>query len=78
MKIVNETGQELYFNTKTPNDGGDCGTIEVDGIYDIPTYDNLPSLNVHVVPAGPDNPRFTITVPETKEGDQVEMAIVFE
>jgi len=77
MKIVNETQQELYYGTTYPG-GGDCGTIEVDGIGDFPSYDNLPTLSVGVSPAGPDNQLFTITVPETKEGDQVEMAIVFE
>ena len=73
MRIVNETGQEVFYGISYPG-AGDCGTIPVDGFVDLPFYDNQPVVYVSVT--HPVDDIFTITIPATSEGEQVEMALL--
>jgi hypothetical protein len=75
MQIVNETGQEVYYSISYPGTG-DCGTIPVDGYVDLPAYDNQPV--VYISASNPTNGQFSITIPATTTGEQVEMALVAE
>lgn len=75
MRIVNETGQEVFYGI-SGGGSADCGTIDVDGYVDLPFYDNQPVVNVSVTHS-PDY-TFTITVPSSGTGEQVEMAVLAE
>jgi hypothetical protein len=75
MRIVNETGVEVFYGISYPG-AGDCGTIAVDGYVDLPAYDNQPVVNVSVTPQG--GGIFSINIPVTKTDEQVEMACVAE
>ncbi len=55
---------------------GDCGQIPVDGMVDLPAYDNQTNVTVSFVPV--DVAWFKIDVGTTTTGEQVEMAVVFE
>jgi hypothetical protein len=37
MQIVNETGQEVAHSIGVQGGQSDCGTIEVDGLADLPS-----------------------------------------
>lgn len=76
MRIVNESGQEVFYGISYTG-SGDCGTIEVDGYVDLPSYDNQSNVNVSVTATG-GKQIFTIVIPETGTGQQVEMAVVVE
>lgn len=73
MRIVNETGVEVFYGISYPG-AGDCGTIEVDGYVDLPAYDNQPVVYVSVSPQGGGS--FSINIPATTTDEQVEMACV--
>lgn len=74
MTLVNETGQALYYWI-TSAASTDCGNIDVDGIADWPGYDNQTDVVVNFLPAQ-NNTNFSVTVPDTGTGMQVEMALV--
>ena len=76
MKLVNETGQEVFYSISSAN-SGDCGTIAVDGIADLPYYDNQTNVNIDFVPTSGQT-AFTITVENSGTGQQVEMAVISE
>ena len=76
MKLVNETGQEVFYGISYAG-AGDCGTIPVDGIADLPFYDNQQNVQVSFVPVSPAE-SFSITVENTKPGQQIEMTVVAE
>ena len=76
MRIVNETGQEVFYGISCAN-SSDCGTIDVDGYVDLPSYDNQTDVSVSVTAAG-GNQVFALVLPETGTGQQVEMAVVVE
>ena len=76
MKLVNETQQEVAYNISTIN-MADCGTIEVDGVADWPSYDSQVDVTVAFSPSG-DPEAFQITIDDTHTGEQVEMAVVAE
>jgi hypothetical protein len=75
MKIVNETGQEVFYGI-SGGGSADCGTIAVDGFVDLPFYDNQAEVKVSVT--HPVDRIFTITVPSSGTGEQVEMAVLAE
>jgi hypothetical protein len=76
VKLVNETQQEVAYNISTVN-MANCGTIEVDGIVDLPAYDTQVDVTVSFSPIG-DPQAFQITIDDTHTGEQVEMAVVAE
>ncbi len=75
MQLVNESGQKVYYWISSAN-SGDCGEIDVDGLADLPGYDN--QANVTVSFNTLDQSPFTITCDATGTGGQVEMALVVE
>ncbi|HYX29937.1 MAG TPA: hypothetical protein VE863_15455 [Pyrinomonadaceae bacterium] len=75
MRIVNETQQQVLYNISAGS-GGDCGTIDVDGLVDLPEWDN--TANVTIQFATSDEQAFQITVDDTAKGEQVEMAVLAE
>ena len=51
MKLVNQTNVAVnYFITSAG--AGDCGTIPVNGIVDLPYYDSQQNVVVEFLPAG--------------------------
>ena len=75
MQLVNESGQKVYYWISSAS-SGDCGEIDVDGIADLPAYDNQTNVSVsfNTLAQGP----FTINCDTTGTGGQVEMALVVE
>lgn len=76
MTLVNETQQQVYYTISCPG-AGDCGTIDVDGLADLPYYDNQSNVVVTFSPADGDS-YFRINVDSSGTGKQVEMALVAE
>ena len=76
MQIVNETQQQVFYSISCA-DMADCGTIDVDGLADLPGYDNQTNVSIDVSPVG-DPQSFQIIVDDTHTGEQVEMALIAE
>lgn len=76
MKLVNETQQEVFYSISTSGQA-DCGTIEVNGVADLPGYDNQTNVSIDFSPAGTPQ-SFQMTIDDTHTGEQVEMACVAE
>lgn len=76
MILVNETNQQVYYNIHAGN-SGDCGTLAVNGLIDLPQYDNQTNVYVGFNTSGTQSP-FTIVCNNTGTGQQVEMAVVVE
>ncbi len=76
MKLVNETGQEVWYDISYPG-SGDCGSIPVDGIADWPSYDNQTNVTVSFMPMPPAE-SFVITAEDTGTDQQIEMAVIAE
>lgn len=75
MTLVNETGQPVFYSISCAN-SADCGTIDVDGVADLPYYDNQTNVQIDFVPASGNS--FVINLDQTKTGEQVEMAVIAE
>ena len=76
MTLVNETRQQVYYWIQTAS-SADCGAIDVDGIADLPAYDNQTDVYVGFNTVGSQD-SFQITCANTGKGEQVEMALVVE
>ena len=76
MQLVNETDVVVQYSISSPS-SGDCGQIPVDGMVDLPGYDNQQNVTVSFLPSG-GVAFFTIDVGTTATGEQVEMAVVYE
>lgn len=76
MTLVNETGQPVNYWIQTGNQS-DCGSLDVDGLVDLPAYDNKPNVYVGFNSSGTQQP-FTIVCDNTGTGQQVEMALVVD
>lgn len=76
MTLANETNQQVDYWIQTGNQA-DCGTLAVDGIIDLPQYDNQKNVYVGFNTAGTQQP-FTIVCENTGTGQQVEMALEVE
>ena len=76
MTLVNETGTAVYYWISTSS-MGDCGEIDVDGIADLPGYDNQQNVTVSFLPNN-GQPNFDINCGTTQTGEQVEIALVAE
>ncbi len=75
MKLVNET--TVAVNYWISSSGmGDCGQIDVDGVADLPAYDNQQNVTVEFLPVGGGD--FSTTWESTKTGEQTELALVAE
>lgn len=78
MQIANETGQEVAYSIGVQGGPSDCGTIEVDGLADLPAYDNQTNVWVKLGTPSTDDNIFQINCENTGTGQQVEMALIFE
>ena len=76
MTLVNETGQPVDYWIKTGSHA-DCGSLAVDGLIDLPKYDNQKNVYVGFNTQGKEVP-FTINCGNTQTGQQVEMALIVE
>ena len=77
MTLVNETQQEVSYWISCDAVGPNCGDIPVDGLADLPEYDNQISVLVSFKP-GAGALGFSINVDATKTGQQIEMALLAE
>lgn len=75
MKLVNETNVAVNYNISSAG-MADCGQIDVDGVVDLPAYDNQQNVTVAFWPV--EGGDFSITWPATKTGQQTEIALVAE
>jgi hypothetical protein len=76
MKLVNETLQQVFYSISTSG-MADCGTIDVNGVADLPGYDNQTNVSIDFSPTGATQ-SFEIVVDDTHTAEQVEMAVVAE
>jgi hypothetical protein len=74
MKLVNETLQQVFYSISTSG-MADCGTIDPNGVADLPAYDNQTNVSIDFSPTG-ETQSFEIVVNDTHTGEQVEMAVV--
>ena len=77
MKLVNETGTGVFYWISASNGQADCGDIAVDGVADLPGYDNLQNVTVSFLPSD-NSGYFSTTWDATKTGQQTELALVAE
>ena len=76
MQLVNETDTVVQYSI-TSSGTGDCGQIPVDGMVDLPGYDNQQNVTVSFLPYSGEA-WFSIDVGTTTTGEQVEMAVKYE
>jgi len=76
MRLVNETGVSVFYSISTSG-MADCGQIDVDGLVDLPAYDNQQNVTVSFLPADGTG-SFSVTWPSTGTDEQTEMALVAE
>ena len=76
MTLVNETNTTVNYNISASG-MADCGQIEVNGLADLPAYDNQQNVQVSFTPAGEDN-AFTIVCENTQSTQVVQMALLVE
>ena len=76
MTLVNETGQPVDYWIQIGNQA-DCGSLAVDGLIDLPQYDNQKNVYVGFNGQGTEVP-FSIVCGSTGTGQQVEMALIVE
>ena len=74
MKLVNETNVAVnYFITS--QGAGDCGTIAVNGMVDLPFYDSQKNVTVEFLPVG--GPvGFSTNWDSTQTGQQTQLTLV--
>jgi hypothetical protein len=76
MMLVNETGQDLTYWISCDGDQANCGSIAVDGLANLPDYDNQQNVVVNFIPVS--GPAFSINCATTGTDQQVEMALKAE
>lgn len=76
MTLVNETGQPVSYVIQAGNNA-DCGNLDIDGLIDLPAYDNQQNVTVGFNPQGAQAP-FTLVCGNTGTGQQVEMALIVD
>jgi hypothetical protein len=73
MKLVNETNVAVsYFITS--QGAGDCGTIAVNGVVDLPFYDSQQNVTVEFIPVG--SVGLSTTWGATEADQQTELTLV--
>ena len=75
MKLVNETNVAVNYWITSPGQA-DCGEIDVNGLVDLPAYDNQQNVTVSFLPVGGGD--FSTTWASTETGQQTELALVAE
>jgi hypothetical protein len=76
MTLVNETGQPVDYWIQVGHQS-DCGSLDVNGLVELPKYDNQKNVYVGFNTQGTEVP-FRIVCGNTGTGQQVEMALVVE
>lgn len=74
MMLVNETNVAVNYWI-TSEGAGDCGTIPVNGMIDLPYYDKQQNVTVEFLPVGSSG-TFWTTWDTTQTGQQTELALV--
>jgi len=74
--LVNETQQEVSYYISTEGVQSVSGTLEANGMADLPAFDNQSNVGVQFTPV--DGEAFQIKIDDTRSGEQVEMAVVVE
>lgn len=75
MILVNETRQQVDYWITADGGSPNCGSIDVDGIADLPQYDHQTNVYVGFKPSLPKQ-SFQITCAHTGTGEQVEIALI--
>ena len=75
MKLVNQTNVAVNYWI-TSQGAGDCGTIPVNGLVDLPYYDTQQNVTVEFIPTGNNYGVFATTWDTTQTGQQTELALV--
>lgn len=77
MILANETQQPVTYRISTESGSlSDTGTIEVDGVVELPDYDNQTNVSVQFMPEA--GGTFTYEIGDTTSGEQLEMTVVAE
>jgi hypothetical protein len=76
MTLVNETGQGVSYWITCASGDANCGDIAVDGLADLPFYDNQQNVTVSFLPLSGGN--LSIDCGSTGTGQQVELALKAE
>ena len=76
MILVNQTQQEVSYYISTEGVPSVSGTLEANGVADLPAFDNQSNVGVQFTPV--DGEPFQIKIDDTRSGEQVEMAAVVE
>ena len=74
MKLVNETNVAVSYFITSPA-AGDCGTIAVNGMVDLPYYDSQQNVIVEFLPVG-GSVGFSTTWDATQTGQQTQLTLV--
>jgi hypothetical protein len=74
--LVNETQQSVTYRISAEGVQPETGTLEVDGLVDLPAFDNQTNVGVQFTPVGAEP--FQIQIKDTRSGEQVEMAVKVE
>jgi hypothetical protein len=77
MKLVNETNVAVNYWITASNGQAECGEIAVDGLADLPGYDNLQNVVVEFLPVG-DVAYFATTWDATQTDEQTQILLVAE
>lgn len=76
MTLVNETQVPVNYWISSDS-AADCGSIDVDGVADLPAWDNQQNVTISFIPNNGDS-YFSIVCDKTNTGEQVEMTLVAE
>ncbi|MGZ8846194.1 MAG: hypothetical protein ACXW3C_06995 [Pyrinomonadaceae bacterium] len=76
MTLVNETGVGVNYQIASSSQS-DCGSIDVDGVANLPDYDNQQNVTVSFLPVDGSG-QFTTIWEATGTGGQTEMCLVAE
>jgi len=74
MLLVNETNVSVSYTIASAT-SSDSGTIPVNGVADLPAWDNQPNVTVYFTPSS--QQQFAVTIPTTQTGNEVEVSLTF-
>ena len=77
MILANQTRQPVAYWISANGGSQECGHIDVNGIVDLPRYDNQTNVYVGFKPILPKQ-AFTIICADTGKGEEVQLALVVQ
>jgi len=77
MILVNQTKQPVAYWISANGGSPECGDIDVNGIADLPRYDNQTNVYVGFKPTGPQK-SITTTLADTGKGQDLELVLVVQ